>query len=115
MGLHLGWIQIVRKFDLLRFVTILLRFRYDFATISLRDLDLAEQCENSCIDELAACLTACSSDADCTQQCYRDEIECVDSCPCHADCPQGLGSTYPDATDRDVLVRGSLYKAVLHV
>ena len=53
------------------------------------DIELAKDCENLCIDVLADCVTACSTDSNCSAQCYRDEIECIDSCPCHADCPQG--------------------------
>ena len=53
------------------------------------DIELAKVCEDFCIDDLAKCLTDCSTDSTCAAACYRAEIECVDSCPCHADCPQG--------------------------
>ena len=56
------------------------------------DIELAKECENLCIDDLAKCVTACSTDSTCSAECYRTEITCIDSCPCHADCPQGQDS-----------------------
>ena len=53
------------------------------------DIELAKVCENLCIDDLAKCITDCSTDSTCAAACYRAEIDCIDSCPCHADCPQG--------------------------
>ena len=53
------------------------------------DIELARECENFCIDDLAKCITECKNDTGCTAECYRTEIDCIDSCPCHTDCPQG--------------------------
>ena len=53
------------------------------------DIEFAKVCENFCIDDLAKCVSDCSTDSTCTAACYRAEIECIDACPCHADCPQG--------------------------
>ena len=53
------------------------------------DLDKAEKCELSCIDELGKCIEACDGHATCQTECARSEVACVDACPCHADCIDG--------------------------
>jgi len=41
------------------------------------DLDLAEQCEGLCVNDLMACVDECN-DEPCKSDCYRHEIKCVD-------------------------------------
>ena len=58
------------------------------------DIELARECENYCIDDLAKCITGCKNDSPCIAECYRAEIDCIDACPCHTDCPQGRIYTF---------------------
>merc|ERR1711935_1296814 len=53
------------------------------------DQDLADICQQTCFDELAACLVACGTDDACKSQCARDDYRCVDACPCNANCING--------------------------
>ena len=55
---------------------------------SCPDIELAIECENYCIEDLAICIPRCENDSLCIAECYRAEIDCIDSCPCHTDCPQ---------------------------
>ena len=59
------------------------------------DLDLAEECENECMDYLIDCVQICEDDP-CRSKCYRDNVACIDDCPCHANCIDGCsGCSHP--------------------
>ena len=52
---------------------------------SCTDLDLADQCEVTCLNVLAECLLTCEivspNDNTCKMLCARADADCIDACP----------------------------------
>ena len=51
--------------------------RFIIPKLYLSDLELAELCENDCIDDNLTCLNECDSDP-CKSACYRTLSDCID-------------------------------------
>ena len=49
------------------------------------DLNIADQCEDACLNVLAECLVTCElvspNDTTCKMLCARDDADCIDACP----------------------------------
>ena len=52
---------------------------------SCTDIDLANQCEEQCLQILGQCLIDCElnvpGDNTCKMLCARDDADCIDACP----------------------------------
>ena len=53
-------------------------FKTHHLTPNLRDIEIADKCENYCTKVFVECLTACGND-DCYAECHRNDYICLDS------------------------------------